>query len=203
MLTTARRTKIHIGPQDNGRRMSLDDFDHAIIREGYLYELGTGVIEVSNVPAIAHGRCIQELRRQLVLYQAAHPDTINYLAGGSDAKLLIAPSQSGRHPDLMLLYLSPELRVEGHLVRLGPGHRHRSRLPQLRQSRDYEEKPDEYLEFGVSGILDRRPRQIPHDRSHCRRGQWKKQNATQKYSTRLLPGFTLDVKRAIAATKTK
>ena len=46
MLQTARRKKIIIGPEDHGRRMSLDDFDRAIARPGYLYELGKGAIEV-------------------------------------------------------------------------------------------------------------------------------------------------------------
>jgi hypothetical protein len=40
MLQTSRRKRIHIGPEDHGRRISLDDFDRAIAREGYLYELG-------------------------------------------------------------------------------------------------------------------------------------------------------------------
>jgi Uma2 family endonuclease len=201
MLTTARRKKIHIGPQDNGRRMSLDDFDHAIVREGYLYELGKGVIEVSNVPAIAHGRCIQELRRQLVLYQAAHPDTINYLAGGSDAKLLIAPSQSERHSD-MLLYLSPEPDMKDIWSVWVPDIVIEVVSPSSTK-RDYEEKPDEYLEFGVAEYWIIDPAKSHMTAMTRWRGQWKKQVAAQKYSTRLLPGFTLDIKRVIAAAKIK
>src|SRR5689334_9214375 len=102
MLKTAQRKKIHIGPGDGGRRMSLDDFDKAIAQEGYLYELGKGVIEVSGIPALPHGKQIQELRRQVVRYQDDRPDIIEYFAEGSDAKLLIDPSQSERHPDIML-----------------------------------------------------------------------------------------------------
>jgi hypothetical protein len=49
MLKTSRK-QVRIGPEDNGKRMSLDDFDEATAAEGYLYELGRGVIEVSGIP---------------------------------------------------------------------------------------------------------------------------------------------------------
>jgi hypothetical protein len=42
-----------IGPEDQGRRMSLAEFDHAEVRDGYLYELGRGVITVSDVPPVS------------------------------------------------------------------------------------------------------------------------------------------------------
>ena len=36
------KAAIKVGPADHGRRMSLADFDHAEVQEGYLYELGRG-----------------------------------------------------------------------------------------------------------------------------------------------------------------
>ncbi len=33
--------KVVIGPEDHGRRMSLDEFDQAVGAEGYLYELNS------------------------------------------------------------------------------------------------------------------------------------------------------------------
>ena len=45
------KTRIKVGPKDHGRRMSLADFDHAEVQEGHLYELGRGVIIVSDVQA--------------------------------------------------------------------------------------------------------------------------------------------------------
>jgi hypothetical protein len=44
------KAAIKVGPADHGRKMSLADFDHAKVQEGYLYELGRGVIVVSEVP---------------------------------------------------------------------------------------------------------------------------------------------------------
>jgi len=50
MLRTLKQHQIQIGPADHGRRMSLDEFDHAIALEEQVYELNKGVIEVSEVP---------------------------------------------------------------------------------------------------------------------------------------------------------
>src|SRR6266550_7207165 len=77
---------IRIGPEDDGRRMSLDQFDRAIGREGYIYELNKGVVEVTNVPEPKHAKQVQALRNQLVIYQEANPGVIDLLAGSNDAK---------------------------------------------------------------------------------------------------------------------
>jgi hypothetical protein len=47
-------TAIRIGPDDHGRRMTLDDFDEAEVVEGCLVELGRGVVIVSEVPLPWH-----------------------------------------------------------------------------------------------------------------------------------------------------
>jgi hypothetical protein len=56
------QTAVKIGPQDQGRRMSLADFEHAETQEGYLYELGRGVIVVSDVPKPSHAAQIATIR---------------------------------------------------------------------------------------------------------------------------------------------
>jgi len=206
MLQAARRRKIHIGPEDNGRRMSLDDFDRAIGREGYIYELGKGVIEVSDVPHLDHGKTVQEARDQLVMYKVTHPGVIDYLATGSDAKLLIGPSESERHPEL-LIYCRPAPEVD-HPWSLWVPEIVIEVISESSRKRDYEVKPGEYVEFGVDEywIIDAAKKQMT---VHVRwRGQWKTQivKPPKKYSTRWLPGFSLDLKRVIAAaasTKTK
>src|SRR5437763_815974 len=94
MIRKPRGKRRHIGPEDNGRRMSLDQFDRAIPREGYLYELNKGVIEVSGIPKPRHGLHVQRIRNQVGTYQEAHPDAIYFIGGGSEAKMLIGPAQS-------------------------------------------------------------------------------------------------------------
>jgi Uma2 family endonuclease len=204
MVRLARqRKKVHVGPEDNGRRLFLDEFDHATVQEGFLYELGKGVIEVSDIPALTHGRQLQELYRQFFRYQDSHPDVIDYLAGGSDAKLLIGPSQSERHPDLML-YLSPAPDMEDLWSIWVPEIVIEIVSPSSAK-RDYEEKPGEYREFGVREywIIDAAKTQMTVLTRW--RGPWKHQiiKPSARYTTQFLPDFSLDLKRIFATAKRK
>jgi hypothetical protein len=52
------RKTVGIGPGDDGRRMSLSDFDRAVGEPVYSYELGNEVIEASELPSIRHGAAI-------------------------------------------------------------------------------------------------------------------------------------------------
>jgi hypothetical protein len=71
-----RRSPVVVGPEDHGRRMTLEDFEFAEVKEGHLYELSRGVIEVSDVPERRHAAVINALRIQLVLFQAANPQQL-------------------------------------------------------------------------------------------------------------------------------
>jgi Uma2 family endonuclease len=201
MIKTLRRKVIHVGPEDHGRRMTLDQFDRSIGREGHRYELNKGVIEVSDVPEPKHGMQVQEVRDQLVAYRLAHPDIIKVIAGSNDAKILLAVSQSERHPDLFV-YLSPPPDVEDVWSLWVPAIVVEV-VSKSSMKRDYEDKPGEYLEFGVNEywIVDSFKQQLT---TLIRwRGQWKERivKPPQKYSTRHLPGFSLDLKRVLAAAK--
>jgi Uma2 family endonuclease len=200
MLKTLPRSP-RVGPADHGRRMTLDRFDRAIGQEGYLYELNKGVIEVVNVPHPKHLGQVQALRNQFVLYQETHPGLINAVAGSNEAKILIAADQSERHPDLSI-YLSPapdvsdvwSVWVPEIVIEV---------VSQTSNKRDYEDEPPEYLKFGVNEywIVDALKRQMT---VLCRRGgQWQPHviRPSQKYSTHLLPGFQLNLKRVLAAAK--
>jgi Uma2 family endonuclease len=199
MVQATRQRKIIIGPEDDGRRMSLDDFDRAIAREGYLYELGKGVVEVSEVPRLDHGRQVAEVRNQLVVYDVAHPGIIDYLAAGSDAKLLIAPAESERHPDLFV-YCHPAPEVD-HPWSLWVPEIVIEVVSESSRKRDYEVKPEEYLQLGIDEywIIGARKKQMTVLQRW--RGQWKPQviRPPKKYRTRFLPGFALDLGRVITA----
>jgi hypothetical protein len=203
MLQTSRRKKIHIGPEDHGRRMSLDDFDRAVARDGYLYELGTGVIEMSEVPKVGHAMQIQEARDQLVAYKLEYPGVIHLLASGNEAKLLIAPAESERHPDL-LIYCHPAPELE-HPWSMWVPEIVVEVVSESSRKRDYEVKPEEYLQLGIEEywIIDSARKQMT---ALLRwRGQWKPLivKPPKKHSTRFLPGFALDLRRVFAAAATK
>ena len=200
-LHKPKRRALHIGPEDHGRHMSLDDFDKAIGREGSLYELNKGVIEVSDVPHPAHGLVMQAIRNQLTAYQLQHEGSIAYIGGGGDAKLLIGPAQSERHPDLSI-YLSPPPDTKEVWSTWVPAIVVEIVSPSS-SKRDYEEKPAEYFEFGVDEYWIVDPAKNKMAALYRWRGQWKEKTvkAPQKYATRHLPRFTLDLKRVMAAGK--
>lgn len=144
MATTTRR----VGPADQGQRMTLDEFIQADFAEGWLYELARGVIVVTEVPGIHHGRIVDRLTELFVVYKLRHPGIINYRAGGSECRLRLPGMQSDRHPD-QALYLSPPPPGQSPWTRW---------IPQILvevvskggEDRDYVEKREEYLRVGVS-----------------------------------------------------
>jgi Uma2 family endonuclease len=187
MIRTLRKPVVRVGPEDDGRRMSLDDFDRAIGREGYLYELSKGVIQVVNVPGGNHANQFQGV--------------ITFIGGGGEAKLLIGPAQSERHPDVVV-YTTPQpkggdlwsLWVPDIVVEIvSPGS----------AKRDYEEKPGEYLTLGVKEywIVDAAKKKMTVLARW--RGLWKQTvvKPPKKYVSIRLPGFRLDLKRVLAAAK--
>jgi Uma2 family endonuclease len=200
MPATLRKPRI-IGPEHNGRRMSLDDFDRAIAREGQLYELNKGVIEMTDVPHHRHLAQLQAIRNQLILYQESNPDAIHSITGGMESKILVAATQSERHPDLSI-YLSPPPDVDDVWSLWVPAIVIEIVSPSS-ANRDYHQKPEDYLEFGISEywIVDAQKQQMT---AMIRwRGQWKPKilKSNQKYTTRQLPGFSLDLSKVFAAAK--
>lgn len=193
------KTAVVVGPEDHGRRMSLAEFDKAEAREGYLYELGRGVIIVSDVPGLRHFAQVNIIRRQVSAYDLAHPGKIYAIGAGSDCKLLLWFFESERHPDL-IVYKSPppegkdlwavwipDLAIEV----VSPGSEHR----------DYVEKREEYLRFGVKEywIFDADRREMLVLR---RSGdQWLERviRPPKIYKTRLLPGLEFDCAAVFAA----
>ncbi|MGA2583414.1 MAG: Uma2 family endonuclease [Tepidisphaeraceae bacterium] len=200
MPATLRKPRV-IGPEHNGRRMSLDDFDRAISRDGQIFELNKGVIEMTDVPHHRHFAQLQAARNQLVIYQDANPETIHSITGGMESKILVAATQSERHPDLSV-YLSPPPDVEDVWSLWVPAIVIEIVSPSS-ANRDYHEKPDDYLEFGISEywIIDAQKQQMT---AMIRwRGLWKPKiaKANQKYTTRQLPGFSLNLSKVFAAAK--
>jgi Uma2 family endonuclease len=190
-----------IGPQDHGRRMSLDEFDTAEGIEGYLYELSRGVIIVTDVPHPHHYRQLKAIRLQLAVYQVAHQDRVDGIASGSDCKILLSGYESERHPDLAVYsqppgnardvwatYI-PDLAIEI----VSPGSEHRA----------YEEKREEYLQFGIKEywIVDE-----PKDQMLVLtrfRGAWRDRiiKPTELYEPSILPGFQFDLAAVFRAAR--
>jgi Uma2 family endonuclease len=185
--------KIKIGPHDNGRRMSLADFEFAEVQEGYLYELGRGVIVVSDVPNPPHLAQVTAIRRQLLAYDLANPGRIYTVASGNECKLLVFDLESERHPDLTV-YKTPPPRADSKVWR--------SWVPELvievvspdSHERDYQEKREEYLALGIKEYwifdAERQEMRVLQRRA----GNWSERvvRPPRVYKTRLLPGLEFD-----------
>jgi Uma2 family endonuclease len=62
------KTQLYLTPRDQGRALSLEEFEHAAAQEGYHYELIDGKLEVSPLPDRPHEDLRDWLRDQLKDY---------------------------------------------------------------------------------------------------------------------------------------
>jgi Uma2 family endonuclease len=157
MATTTRR----IGPADHGRKMTLDEFIEADFEEGWLYELGRGIIDVTEVPGLSHGRTVYRFARLFIVYDIEHPGIIDYQAGGGECRLRLPGMQSDRHPDQAIYLLPPPPGDNQPWKRWVPSIVVEI-VSQGGEDRDYDEKREEYLRIGVTEywILDPIKRQL-------------------------------------------
>ena len=191
-----------IGPADQGRRMSLEEFEHAEADDGRLYELSRGVITVVDVPKPRRLKLFDEVRQQFSDFKSKHPMLIYAIAGGGECKLLIPGLESERHPDLAIYKTPPpegrnDDEVWSHWVPeivvevVSTSSRHR----------DYQEKPEEYLRLGVSEywIIDADEGLMKVLRRS--RGRWVEVAVRPPagYKTRLLPGFEFSIETVFQA----
>ncbi len=197
------RTAVHIGPGDHGRTMSLAEFESADCAEGHRYELSRGIVTVIDVPNPAHLAMVGAIRRQLAAYDLAHPGTIHTIASAGECKILVAELESERHPDLAVYLTSPPSQTSDVWASWVPEIVVEVVSPDSAH-RDYEEKREEYLRFGVreywlvdavKGCL------VAFVRN---RGQWKESivRPPELWRTALLPGWELDVAAVLAAKAT-
>ena len=205
MLTATRkkpkRKVTFLTPQYHGQRMSLEDFDRAETEAPGLFELSKGIIEVSDVPDLSHGRVVANVRQQLTLFEMANAGIIKYMSSGGEAKVLIESVESERHPD-WLVYLT-EAPNEAQPWSIWVPEIVLEVVSKSSAKRDYEEKPPEYLMLGVEEVWILDPlREILTVKTRWR-GLWQDAvyKPSQKYRTRLLPGFVFDIRKALAAGK--
>jgi Uma2 family endonuclease len=175
--------------------MRLGEFELAEALPGKSYELGRGVINVVDVPDRKHFAQVDCARQQLSAYRVEKPEQIYRIAGGGECKILLADLESERHPDLAV-YKSPPPQEDAFWA---------AWLPEIvvevvspgSETRDYVEKREEYLQFGVREywIIDFDKRQMLALRRS--RGKWVERivRPGDAYHTSLLPGFELDLAR--------
>jgi Uma2 family endonuclease len=157
MATITRR----IGPADHGQRLTLDEFIEADFEDGWLYELARGVIDVTEVPGLNHGRIVGRLTQLFISYMINNPGVVNYRAGSGECRLRLPGMQSDRHPDQAIYRFAPPPGENQPWTRWVPSIVVEV-VSEGGEERDYVEKREEYLRIGVAEywIVDPIKRQL-------------------------------------------
>lgn len=194
------RTAMQVGPADQGRRMSLDDFAHAEALEGFIYELHRGVITVVDVPDDKHLAQLDETREQFSAYRRKNPGRIFRIAHGSDCKILLPGMESERHPDLAI-YMTPPPEPRSEIWTKWIPEIVVEVVSRSSEHRDYVEKREEYLQFGVREywIIDAHRQQMLVLRRSGEKWVERTLIPADSYRTRVLPGFEFNVEAALSA----
>lgn len=136
-----------VGPEHHGVAMDFEEFIEADFQDGWLDELARGIVVVTEVPGIHHGRIVMRITDLFAVDNVAHPGMINNRAGGGECRLRLSGMKSDRHPDhAVYLQLDPA----------GPRVRTRG-IPEIvvevvsesGEDRDFVEKREESLRSGV------------------------------------------------------
>jgi Uma2 family endonuclease len=178
-----------VGPEHHGLPMAYEEFIEADFQDGWLYELARGIVIVTEVPGIHHGRTVLRFARLFFSYELAHPGVIDYQAGGGECRLRFPNMKSDRHP-AQAVYLGPDPKGPRLWERWMPDIAVEV-VSERGESRDYVEKREEYLAAGIREywILDLKLRRMMVLLN--RDGAWQQllfgENDT--YRTDLLPGL--------------
>lgn len=191
-VVTAAPTRI--GPEDDGRPMTPEEFDAITDWDpAYRYELIHGVVVVNPIPLESEADPNEELGYLLRSYAEHHPEgrTLDVTMA---ERYVYLPDGSRRRADRVIWIglgrmPQPKVDVPAIVIELV------SRRPKDRR-RDYLEKRQEYAAVGVREywIIDRYRRVMSVYTSDGERVI----DESQVYSTPLLPGFELPLSRLFA-----
>jgi Uma2 family endonuclease len=93
-------TQLYLTPRDQGRALTLEEFQSAGSQEGFHYELIEGKLEVSPLPNLPHDCLKKWLGRQLDRYVEQHPEIINHVLGPVRVFVPDRPGVTAPEPDV-------------------------------------------------------------------------------------------------------
>lgn len=187
---------VRLTPADHGRRMTWEEYVQSEGDDDFLHELSRGVFTVIDVPHWKHFRRCDLVKTQFVRYRDRFPARLFGIGGGTDSRLPIESLESDRHPDVAIYLNHPP---EG----LSPDEFWSNWIPEIvievvstsSAVRNYEEKPEEYFQFGVKEywIIDPQKNEMTVYRRVG--GSWKPRivRPGEKYRTPLLKDFEFDL----------
>src|SRR5207249_1761457 len=145
---------------------------------------------VSDVPNPPHLAQVSEIKFQLTGYALTRRDKIYAVASGGECKIPVEGLESERHPDLAI-YKTPPPSADEEVWALWVPEMVIEVVSPGSEQRDYVEKRDEYLAFGVQEywIVDAARQEVLILRRAG--GRWKERvvRPPEVYRTRHLPKF--------------
>jgi Uma2 family endonuclease len=191
---------LYLTPADQGRQLTLKEFETAGSQEGYHYELIDGKLEVSPLPNLPHDFIRDWLNWKLGDYCRHHPEVINHIQAPArvfvpERRAVTAPEPNlAAYPNFPLGLSVAKMRWQdvSPLLVVEILSEDTSKKDQIRKLGLYLEIPSirEYWIIDPRADADR-----PSLTAHHRRGRaWQRPievPAGGTYTTRLLPGFTL------------
>jgi Uma2 family endonuclease len=103
-------TLLYLTPKDQGRPLSLEEFERADGQEGYRYELIDGKLEVSPLPNLPHDLIADWLAEKLRDYRRRHPEVINRVKAPARVFLPERAAVTAPEPDVVAYHDFPSLR---------------------------------------------------------------------------------------------
>jgi Uma2 family endonuclease len=94
------KTRLYLTPRDQGRALSLEEFESADSQEGYHYELIDGRLEVAPLPNMPHEELRDWLTRLLNRYAEEHPEIINHVKAPARVFVPDRPEATCPEPDI-------------------------------------------------------------------------------------------------------
>ena len=200
--SVARMAKqVHLRPSDQGRKMSLEEFEHASGQNGHRYELIDGKVEVSPWPEFPHDVLLEWLADSLREYRRAHSERIKKVTTKARVYLPSCRPDTCPDPDLAVYDDVPKVPIQlrtwhdispslvGEVIFDEPAKKDLERNVEL-----YLEVPSVREYWIVDGRLDAdKPQLIVYRR---RGRNWQKPIVVpfgETYETKMLPGFKLVV----------
>jgi Uma2 family endonuclease len=187
--------KATFGPESNGILMTPQEFDRADFEEGWRYELINGVLIVSPLPLLNESDPNEELGYFLRRYKEDHPQGSALDATFSER--IVRTGKNRRRADRVIwagLGRLPRRNEIPTAVAEFVSGRKRDR------KRDYQTKRIEYADAGVKQywVFDRFTRKLTVFFRQDGKNRMRVLDEHQVFTTDLLPGFELPLKRIFA-----
>jgi Uma2 family endonuclease len=186
--------RLRLGPRSAGILLTTDEFDRAIFKEGWRYELINEVLVVSPIPSRNERDPNDELGYSLRTYQESHPQGSALDATFPEEE--IETKRNRRRADRVIWAGLGRLPAEGEPPTIVAEFVSKGRL---NRERDYVAKRAEYREIGVKEywIIDRFSKTMTVCVFAADGDHELVIPANQTYSTPLLPGYELPLGRLL------